>query len=121
DHLTHAHVLHVARDDAVDESHRVETDHDVLVERRDVDERDRIANGVVLVLVVRLVRTHRVVAPPFAVGQALAKGERALVESGSDGHGYLRALARSFRISRLAFAPDAPITAPPGCVPDPQR
>ena len=28
---------------------------------------------------------------------------------------------RSFRISRLALAPGAPVMPPPGCVPEPQR
>src|ERR1041385_2488472 len=33
----------------------------------------------------------------------------------------VRTYLRSFRISRLAFAPGAPVTPPPGCAPAPHR
>ena len=45
----------------------------------------RVANGVVLVLVVNFVHAHGVVAGPLAVVQAVAEGESSLVKCGSDG------------------------------------
>ena len=51
----------------VDQPRGVRPGDQVLVERRDVDERRGVADGVVLVLVVRLVRADGVVAGPLAV------------------------------------------------------
>ena len=48
---------------------------EVLEERRDVDERRGVADGVVFVLVVRFVRADRVVAGPLAIVEALAQRE----------------------------------------------
>ena len=50
--LPDAHASGVTRDDAVDEPRRVSAGDAVLEQRRDVDERRRVANGVVFVLVV---------------------------------------------------------------------
>src|SRR5262249_5706924 len=52
-------------------------------------QRARIADGVVLVLVMRLVSADGVVAGPVAVVQALAQRMRTLVKSRGDGHGQI--------------------------------
>ena len=84
--LADAHLRGVARDDAIDEAHRVGAGDAVLVERRDVDQRAGVPDRVVFVLVMRLVGADGVVAGPVAVVEALAQLERARVESGTDGH-----------------------------------
>src|SRR5262249_29193551 len=61
----------------------------VFVERRDVDERGGVANGIVFVLMVHLVDADGVIAGPFAIVEAFAEGESAFVKSGSDGQGRL--------------------------------
>ena len=61
-------------------------DDAVLEERRDVDQRAGVADRVVLVLVMRLVRADGVVAGPVAIVEALAQLERARVEGGTDRH-----------------------------------
>ena len=86
DDLSDRQFRRIARDEPIDEPRRVASGDDVFVERRHVDERGRIPNGVVLVLVMRLVRADGVVARPVAVIQALAERERALVERGTDRH-----------------------------------
>ncbi len=84
--LPDRHLRHVAGDDPIDEPRGVAPVDPVFVERRDVDERRRVADGVVLVLVMPLVRADGVVAGPLAVVEALAQRERALVDGGSYGH-----------------------------------
>ena len=84
DHLAHADLVDVAGDDAVHQLGGVFAGDQVLVERRDVDERGGVADGVVLVLVMHLVDADRVVARPLAVVQAVAERESSLVKCGSD-------------------------------------
>ena len=62
--LADGHLRRVARDDAIDQAHRIAAGHAVLEERRHVDQRARVANRVVFVLVMRLVGADRVVARP---------------------------------------------------------
>ena len=85
-HLADRELRRVARDDAIDELHRVLAAHAILEQRRDVDERRRVADRVVLVLVMRLVRAHGVVAGPLAVIQTRGKRERAFMNGGADRH-----------------------------------
>ena len=84
--LADAHARGVARDDAIDEAHRVGTRDAVLEERRDVDQRAGVPDRVVFVLVMRFVGADRVVAGPVAIVEALAQLERARVEGGTDRH-----------------------------------
>ena len=84
-HLAHFDFVDVASDDAVHQAGRVFAGDQILVQRRDVDERGRVANGVVLVLVMNFVHADGVVAGPLAVVQAVAQGESSLVKCGSDG------------------------------------
>ena len=86
DHLSRLELRRVARDHAIDEPHRVGPGEQVLVERRDVDQPGGVADGVVLVLVQRLVRARRVVARPLAVVETLAERRGSLVEGSPDGH-----------------------------------
>jgi hypothetical protein len=69
--------------DAIDQFGRVFAGDQVFVERRDVDQRSGVADGVVLVLVMHLVDADRVVAGPLAVVQALAKRKSSFVKCGS--------------------------------------
>ncbi len=55
DHLAHRHFAHITRDDAIDESRRVFPREPVFEQRRDIDQRRRIAYGVVLMFVMRLI------------------------------------------------------------------
>ncbi len=61
-HLAHRHLGDVARDDAIDQTRGILSGNEVLEERRNIDERRRIADGVVLVLVVRLIGADGVIA-----------------------------------------------------------
>ena len=45
-----------------------------------------VADGVVLVFVMRLIRTDRVVARPLAIAQTFAQWKCSFVKSGSDRH-----------------------------------
>src|SRR5207302_10899828 len=83
--LTDGELVRVARDHAVDQPDCVAATNEVLEQRRDIDERRRVADRVVLVLVMRFVRADGVVAGPFAIVQALGERERALVHGGPDG------------------------------------
>ena len=85
--LPDAHASNVTRDDAVHEPRRVSTGDAVLEERGDVDEGGCVANGVVFVLVVALVRAHGVVARPLAIVQRFAQCEGARVKRRPYGHG----------------------------------
>src|ERR1043166_8604126 len=72
--------------DAVNQARSMRAADAVLEEWRDVYQGRGVADGVVLVLVVGLVRANGVVARPVAVAQALAERERSLVEGCSDWH-----------------------------------
>jgi len=76
----------VTRDDAIDELSGIAAAEHVLVEGSDVDQRGRIADGVVLVLMVHFVGANRVVSRPLSVVEALAERKSAFVKSSSDGH-----------------------------------
>ncbi len=86
-HLAHRNLSHVARDDAIDQSRCIFSRDSILEQRRDIDQRGGIANGVVLVVVMGLVRADRIVARPFAVVQAFAKPKRSLMKWSANGHG----------------------------------
>ena len=83
-YLAHSHLGDVARDDAVHQLGGVLARDQILVERRDVDERGRIADGVVLVLVMHFVHADGVVSRPLAVIKTLAKRKSSLVKCGSN-------------------------------------
>ena len=87
DHLTRFDSVGISRDDSIDERGRVSAGDQVFEQRRNVDEPGRVADGVVLVLVQRFVRTGRVVAGPIAIAQTLRQRKRAVVERRADGHG----------------------------------
>ena len=72
-------MVDVARDHPVHQFGGVAARDHVFVKRRDVDQRRRVPDGVVLVLVVRLVDADRVVARPLAIAQALAERESPFV------------------------------------------
>src|SRR5262249_8632285 len=99
DDLSNLHLVDVTGDDAIHQLGRVFAGDQILIQRRNVDERSRVANGVVLVLVMYLVHADRVVSRPLAVVQAVAKRESALVKGSSDGH-------RTPRNSRLGIIAD---------------
>ena len=86
DHLIDRDLVDVARDDAIDEARGIAAGDHVLVERRHVDQRRRIADGVVLVLMVSLIDTDRIEPRPLAVIQALTERKGSFVNRGSDGH-----------------------------------
>ncbi len=86
DDLVDRNFVDVAGDDAVHKFSGVFSGDAIFEERRDVDERGGIANGVVLVLVVHLVNADGVVAGPLAIVEAFAEGEGAFVECGSYWH-----------------------------------
>ena len=102
-HLPNGKSVRIARHHAIDQPGGIATAHDVLEKGRDVDERRRIADGVVLVLVMCLEGAYRVVPSPITVVQALSQRERALVERGSDWHVHSMddgCVSRSSRIRR---------------------
>src|SRR4030095_3491727 len=78
-HLTDRHLGDIARDHSIHESRGVSPGDQVLEERRYVDERRRVSDRVVLVVVMALVRADRVVARPVAVVEALAQRGGAFV------------------------------------------
>jgi hypothetical protein len=86
DNLPDRNLAHVARDDAIDQARRVFTPNPVLKQGRDVDQRCRITNRAVLVLMMRLIRTDGVVTGPLAIIQTLAQLKCSFVERGSDRH-----------------------------------
>ena len=61
-HLADRNLAQVARDDAIDQTRRIFSRNSIFEQRRDIDERRGIANGVVLVFVMSFVRADRVVA-----------------------------------------------------------
>src|SRR5262249_8044914 len=86
DDLIDRYFVDVARDDAIHEARGIGTGDAVFVERRDVDERGRIADSVVLVLVMHLVHATRVVTGPLAIVEAFAESESSFVKCRADGH-----------------------------------
>src|SRR5215469_6640411 len=76
----------VASNDAVHQLGGAASGEQVFVQRRDIDQRSRIADGVVLVLVVHLVGADRVISRPLAVVEAGTQRKSALVKSRSNGH-----------------------------------
>src|SRR5438094_3491983 len=88
-HLSLGHFVNVARDDAVHQLGSVAPGDQVLVQRRDVNQRRCIADSVVLVLMVHLIHADRVISRPLAIIEALAEREGAFVKGGSDGHDFL--------------------------------
>src|SRR5215472_15317639 len=85
DHLARLHLVDVARDHAVHQLGGVLARDDVLVQRRDIDQRRRIANRVVLMLVMHLVGAYRVVTGPLAIIQAVAQRKSTFVKCSTDG------------------------------------
>ena len=79
-----AELARVPRDHAVDEPRGVRPGDQVLVERRDVDERRRLPDGVVLDLVGVGVRARREIARPFAPLQLGVEWRGPGIERGSD-------------------------------------
>ena len=77
----------VARDHAVDERCRVRAGDEILVERRDVDQGGRLADGVVLDLVRVVVGACGEIARPLPPLQLAVERLGAGMERGSDGHG----------------------------------
>src|SRR5712691_704436 len=86
DYLAHGNLAHVARDNAIDKPSGVLSSNPVFEEWRNINQRRRIANRVVLVFMMRLVGTHRVVARPLAVVLALAQLKCSFVKCSSDRH-----------------------------------
>jgi hypothetical protein len=84
--LTDGERAGIARDDAIDQRNCIAAGDEVLEQWGDVDERRRVADGVVLVLVMRLVGADRVEAGPLAVVQTLAQRKGAFVDGGADRH-----------------------------------
>ena len=89
DHLPHRDFVDVARDHAIHQFGRILAGDQILVERRDIDQRAGVADRVVLVLVVHFIHADRVVSRPLAVIQAMAERERSLVKCSSDRQGDL--------------------------------
>src|SRR5262249_27730781 len=87
DHLTRLHLINVARDHAVYQPGGVFARDQILIQRRNIDQRGSIADGVVLVLVMHLIGADCVIARPLAVVQALAQGKSAIVKCSTNGQG----------------------------------
>src|SRR6202035_1437685 len=96
-HLIHRNLINVSRNHAVHDLRGVPPRHSVLEERRDINQRRRIADGVVFVLVVHLIHTDRVIPRPFAVIQALAQRQRSFVKRSSYRQGSSRRARGSCR------------------------
>ena len=75
-------------DDAIDETRRIFSGEPVFEQRRDIDQRGRVTNRVVLVFVMRLVRADGVIARPLAIAKTFAEWQCPFVKCGSDGHAY---------------------------------
>ncbi len=84
--LAGLHLGDVACHHAIDQPRGVAAADAVLEQRRDVDQRGRVADGVVLALVVDLVAGDGEVAGPVAPAHALAEGGRPRVKAGPDRH-----------------------------------
>ena len=85
-HLSHFDFVDVAGDYPVHQTSRIFAGDQIFIKWRDIDERSRVANGVVLVLVMNLIHANRVIARPLAVIEAVAKRESSFVKCGSDRH-----------------------------------
>ena len=85
----------VAGDHAVDQPQGVGPRDDVLVERRDVDQRGRLADRVVLDVVGVGVDARRVVARPLAPLQLAVERRGTRMEGGPDAHGLAVLLLRA--------------------------
>src|SRR5262249_11355991 len=75
----------------------VATADQILVQRCDVNQSRRIADRVVLVLVMHFVHAGRVVSRPLAIVEALAERKGAFVKGSSDRHNFTIPI-RYFRI-----------------------
>src|SRR6185369_567699 len=108
DHLAHRHLSHVARDDAIDKPRRVFAGQSILVKRRDIDQCRSIADGVVLVLVMRLVRANCIVTRPLAIAETFAKRQCSFVKSGTNRHQISadQILSVFIRVTRFVRASD---------------
>ena len=73
DHAAHFDLPHVPGYDPVHQFRGVRPCDPVLEQRRNVDQCGGVADGVVLMLVVRFVSAYRVITRPFPVVQALAQ------------------------------------------------
>ena len=89
DDLIEGDFVDIACDDAVDELRSVAAGDVIFEERRDVDERDGIADGVVFVLMSHLINADGIVARPFAIAQAFAQRQGAFMKGSSDRHDFL--------------------------------
>ena len=87
--MTPPFMTHVTRDQPIDQPRGIGPGHHVLEERRHVDQRRGIPDGVVLVLVVALVGADGVIPRPLAVIQAFTERKGALVEGSPDRHGWI--------------------------------
>ena len=87
DNLIDRDLINVPSDDPVDELGGVLAGDAIFEERGNVDERGRVANGVVFVLVRHFIDADGVIAGPLAIAEAFAEGHGAFVKSCSDGHG----------------------------------
>src|SRR5215469_2015582 len=97
--------MDIAGDDAVDQPRGVPAGDAVFEERGNIDQSRGVADGVVLVLVVRLIDAHRVIARPFAVVQAFAQCQRAFVKWRAHRQGFLRCnemLSADYTLSSLS-------------------
>src|ERR1041384_2261194 len=94
DYLAHRHLSHVASDDAIDEARRIFAGQPVFEQRRDVEQRSSIADRVVLMLVMRLVRTDRVVTRPLAIAETFAERACSFVKGSTYRHLFLATDAR---------------------------
>ncbi len=72
-YLADSHLADIAGDHAIHHLGGVLAGDQILVKRRNVDERRSVADGVVLVLVMHFVDADGVISRPLAVIQALAK------------------------------------------------
>src|SRR5215510_11905714 len=64
DDLSDLDLLHVSGHDTIDKTSGIRAGQSVLVQRSDVDQCRGVSDGVVFMLVMRLVRTHGVIAGP---------------------------------------------------------
>jgi hypothetical protein len=62
DDLADRDFAHVARDHAIDQAGRILSRQPIFVQRRDIDQRRRISNRVVFVIVMRFIRADRLIA-----------------------------------------------------------
>jgi hypothetical protein len=92
-HLADRDFVHIARDDAVHELGGVLARNQIFVEWRDIDQRARVADRVVLVLMMYFIHADGVVSRPFPVVQAMAEGKRSFMKGSSN---WQRSTSRGF-------------------------